>query len=652
MKMRWLYIGLLAAAGVTAPAEIKLADAFSDHMVLQRRRPIPVWGVGTPGESVKVRFNGAEAATKVDDSGRWRVDLEPQEAGGPYQLEVAGNDSSRTVSDVLVGEVWLVSGQSNADMAIRSLPDAQTVLAEGSNPQLRIHEIFRTTAAEPQSGLITRWDTIRPGGFPNFSAVGYFFGQKLQQKLGVPVGIIGSTLGGSGIDSWRADVPGETLYNAMIHPLAPQQLAGVIWYQGEANMYEGRGYFAKLVALAATWRKVFENPELPFVVIELAPYNYPLEHPDMLPTFWEVQRSVAAADNAMMTVPINDLGDPGDIHPARKREVGERAAGMVLGELTVPEVKSVVRDGAALLVTFSEPGVEGPDSGFEIAGPDGVFHPASIVRAGSNWRVSAPGVKEPEALRYDWTQSAVGKWHSSSGMPLPAFRRGKEKQPEQLCRNLVPEESAGYQLVYGLDLLQLNLSGDQREAVYAIDRSGDFAGRTPRRVGYFLYLVTRNREVRWLWASVDAFSKEIGKLGLPTVASGADFKQKVDRLSVRSNVPAVKTGEFPAGLIEFYPWDYQPAAAGLAAAASNELFDCDDTPLPESGPGYGSMQLFQADGRTVFAFNHWRLHQPGVTIACDIGLGDAPQGWQPDWTRSFNWRDFQSAQLQIWVEFD
>lgn len=654
MKIKHFLYGSLLLGAFAANAEIKLADPFSDHMVLQRNRPIPVWGKGTPGEHVTVTLNGESVSAVTDENGKWRADLPAMSHGGPYTLTATASNEE-TISDVLIGDVWLISGQSNADMTVKASGGGEAELASANNPMLRLHEVYRTKAESPLTDMVFRtcWGTVTPGSFPNFSAVGYYFGKKMQEVTGIPIGIIGSHLGGSSIEMWLEETPGETLYNAMICPFAPNQLAGIIWYQGEANMLGGWAYAPKLRSLASTWRRIFENPEMPFVVIELAPYNYPLGHPTMLPEFWEVQRAVAAEDDNMITVPINDLGDPADIHPARKREVGERAALMVLGEITVPQLEDISRDGSTLLLTFSNgDGLNGPDSGFEVAGLDNVYHKANAAAIGNGQIVvSAPEVAFPVAVRYDWTQSATGEWHNSDGVPLPSFSRSAGLTMTEISMELVPE-AGEFETLYELDLLDLNLAENMQDAVYAVDNSALFDGKTPVRTAYFLYFVTVTGEVQWVWASVDPLSTDVKKLGLPTAASGVEFQGRLSNLFTASNMPNVETGSFPSAILEFHPWDVAPAATGTVQGASSDLFDADDTVVNRGNPGYGVMQLFNGiSGKVVFAYNHFRLHQPGVTISCDLGIGTAPAGWQPDWSQCKNWKQFQSAKMLIMAKF-
>jgi sialate O-acetylesterase len=357
-------------------------------MVLQRDKAVPVWGKATPGEEVTVEFAGQKKTAKADASGQWMVKLDPMPANAESQVLKAGNVS---VQDVLIGEVWLASGQSNMEWEMQMKPDSKADIPNTTHPNLRLIEVPKTTALTPQDDVPAKWDRSSPESAASFSAVGYYFGLKLHEELKVPVGIIQSAWGGTRIEPWtslegfdavpelkdfvadvRAKLPGSdayrsahekhlaavtqwqqavktalekkqpvpaipgqpatldagagtptALYNALIHPLVPFAMRGAIWYQGESNHNEGFVYTDKKKALLASWRSVFQQPELPFYFVQIAPFQYGTEEPEILAQFWQAQTKCLDIPHTGMAV-ITDIGEVPDIHPAKKKEVARR----------------------------------------------------------------------------------------------------------------------------------------------------------------------------------------------------------------------------------------------------------------------------------------------------------------------------------------
>jgi sialate O-acetylesterase len=306
-----LAIGLLVAMG--AQADVRLPGLFSDHMVVQRGRPIPVWGWGTPGQSISVSLAGARGQAFVGPDSTWRLELAPLSAGGPHQLVVEG-DGRVVVDDVLVGEVWVGSGQSNMQWTVSAADNSEAEIAAADHPGIRLFHVPRTTAAQRQTDVDAAWQVCSPETIPGFSAVAYFFGRRLHEELDVPIGLIHSSWGGTRIEPWtdleslrqlapslpevmrtaleqdivRAATPPSTdvelapaptatpqqlpgaLYHAMIHPLIPFAIRGAIWYQGKSNLRDGGAYAHKMEALIDGWRRLWGQP-LSFYYVQLAP---------------------------------------------------------------------------------------------------------------------------------------------------------------------------------------------------------------------------------------------------------------------------------------------------------------------------------------------------------------------------------------------
>ncbi len=494
-----LLCACLAAALTTTHAAVQMPSIFTDHMVLQRELPVPVWGMAAPGEDVTVEFAGQKKSTKADASGKWMVKLDPLTANAEPQVLKAGNV---TIQDVLVGEVWLASGQSNMEWEMGMKPDSAADIPKATHPNLRLIEVPKTVALSPQDNVPAAWARCSPESVASFSAIGYYFGLRLQEELKVPVGIILSAWGGTRIEPWtslegfdavpalndftkdvRSKLPGSdtyravnekyladiatwtqagrvalaqnqalpampaqpaslplnqvtptTLYNAMIHPLVPYAFRGAIWYQGESNHNEGFSYTEKTKALLASWRGVFQQPNLPFYFVQIAPWQYGAEDIETLPQFWQAQRECLNIPNTGMAT-ISDIGEVVDIHPAHKKEVARRLSLWALAknyghkeiDPNGPLYASHATEGSAIRVKFDHAGSglatrDGkPFTYFEIAGKDGIFHPAEAKIDGSSVLISAAAVPEPRRARFAWSKLAIANLMNKEGLPATAF---------------------------------------------------------------------------------------------------------------------------------------------------------------------------------------------------------------------------------------
>jgi sialate O-acetylesterase len=497
MKISPLLALLLSSS--SAFAAVKLPSIFTDHMVLQRDKAVPVWGKATPGEEITVEFAGQKKTTKADAGGKWMVKLDPMPANAEPQVLKAGNVS---VQDVLIGEVWLASGQSNMEWEMQMKPDSKADIPNTTHPNLRLIEVPKTTALTPQDDVPAKWERSAPESAATFSAIGYYFGLKLHEELKVPVGIIQSAWGGTRIEPWtsiegfdavpelkdfvadvRSKLPGSdayraahekhlvavtqwqqavktalekkqpvpaipgqpatldagagtptALYNAMIHPLVPFAMRGAIWYQGESNHNEGFVYTDKKKALLASWRSVFQQPELPFYFVQIAPFQYGTEEPEILAQFWQAQRKCLDIPHTGMAV-ITDIGEIPDIHPAKKKEVARRlslwAMSKTYGKTDIdpsgPLYASHAIEGAAIRVKFAHAasGLASRDgkalTHFEIAGRDGLFHAAEAQIDGDSIVLTSAKVSQPRRARFAWSKLAIPNLMDKDGLPATAF---------------------------------------------------------------------------------------------------------------------------------------------------------------------------------------------------------------------------------------
>jgi sialate O-acetylesterase len=485
-------ISLLLLAAVSAQAEVRLHALFTDGAVLQRELPLPIWGTASAGEKVIVSLAGQTATTTATD-GRWQVKLKPLKAGGPHVLTVEGSNKLE-VKDVLVGEVWLCSGQSNMAFTLSGADNAATIVPASANASIRLFRVPGNPQGEPQRDVKAKWEPCNPQTTPGFSAVGYFFGRDLQQSLGVPIGLIGSSVGGTPAQAWtskptleatpagkphleayaalllgkdraeekfaqdtaawkveaaaakaagkpapRAPRPpayrGNSrpagLYNGMIAPLAPFAMRGAIWYQGEANAGTPDNYRELLPAMIRNWRHDF-NPDLTFLIVQLAPYDRPA--PEQWAFFRETQRQIALHTPKTGLAAIPDAGDPTDIHPTHKEPAGQRLA---LAALAIAYGKKITWSGPAfksaaltkgkVTLSFDQVGSGlvargGELTGFTLAGADRKFVPASAKITDGKIEVSSAEVAEPKAVRYAWRNMPDGNLWNQAGLPASPFR--------------------------------------------------------------------------------------------------------------------------------------------------------------------------------------------------------------------------------------
>lgn len=357
-KASWLGAALAAFLVLhgSAEAAIRLHGLFADDMVLQQGMPVPIWGQAEPGETITVEFGTQAARAEVDKDGAWKLNLLNLKAGGPYELKVKGTKSEPvTLKNVLVGEVWICSGQSNMEWSMTATRDAQKNIAAAKHPNIRLFYVPKAPAAQPQKSLgDTRkaqqtaaqkvfrdkdgnpvWHECAPENVASFSAVAYYFGRKLHQERKVPIGLIQTAWGGTAAERWTSaevlktkfgltGLKGSDLYNGMIAPLVPFAFRGAIWYQGESNVGRAWQYRFLFPAMIRNWREDWNQGDFPFLFVQIAPYDY--GNKDHCAVLREAQLHTAqTVENTAMAV-INDYGNNGDIHPIDKDPVGTRLA--------------------------------------------------------------------------------------------------------------------------------------------------------------------------------------------------------------------------------------------------------------------------------------------------------------------------------------
>src|ERR1700685_192688 len=495
---RWHVALLILALAAAAHADVTLPALLTDHMVVQRGLPVHVWGMAAPHESVTVTFRGETKSGTADDLGRWSIYLSPGEAAGPFQLSIKAANTI-VLNDILVGDVWVASGQSNMEFPMTGLVNADAEIAAAQYPKIHLFQVKQKPADYLQENVETRteakaWTPCTPESVAKSSAVAYFFARNLQQKIGVPIGLIETFWGGTPAESWtslhalsadaalmpvfaaraktvdsqsttvlqlrqeeeqfkqsveQAQAEGKplpsrqwhpdfaawapaALYNGMIAPLTPFAIRGVIWYQGEANSGPDRApHYARLFqAMIRDWRNAWGQGDFPFLFVQIANWNTTPE--GLWPDVRNAQRQALALKNTGMVVTI-DIGDPNDIHPKNKQDVGLRlslaARAIAYGEKiewSGPLYRQVTQEEHALRVWFDHATglmAKGTEvTGFEIAGADEKYFPADAKIEGSSVVISSPAVPTPVSVRYGWAANPTCNLFNKDGLPASPFQ--------------------------------------------------------------------------------------------------------------------------------------------------------------------------------------------------------------------------------------
>jgi sialate O-acetylesterase len=493
---------ILSVVCQSAPASVRLPAVIGDNMVLQQQTEAPVWGWADAGERVKLQgswtTSGVEAVTGHD--GRWSARLKTPKAGGPYTLTIKGSNEI-VLKNVLIGEVWICSGQSNMQFTLGKGQrwytgdiNEQTEAQAADYPQMRFFTVAPKYNDAPQADCNGAWAPCTPETVRNFSAVGYYFGRELHKKLNVPVGLICAAYGGTVAEAWtkreglaadkeltemlaaydrdktafpllRADydkeqtaweaakakaasegtafnltqpkkptrVPNQNsptvLWNAMVNPIVPFAMKGVIWYQGESNALRAWQYKRLFPQMVQSWRAEWKQGVFPFYYVQIAPFK------DQGPEIREAQRLVMSSLANTGMVVTTDVGNCNDIHPRNKQPVGERLARWALTRtyglqgiaFSGPMYKDVKFEGSKAVVSFdyAADGLQAKASeltGFTIAGKDQKFVTGKAKIEGKTVVVWSDEVKEPAAVRFGWTQCPEATLFNRAGLPASPFK--------------------------------------------------------------------------------------------------------------------------------------------------------------------------------------------------------------------------------------
>ncbi len=474
-----MIITYLSCVIITAKSQIRLPKIIGDNMVLQRNQPVPVWGWVKPGASVKVNFAGQVKSAVANTDGYWKVMLNTMPANDKgQQMTISSDTSSITVKNILIGEVWFCSGQSNMEYNMKLMPgytkpfkgaDSAALELSTITPNIRL---FKVEKVYSLPDVTTKgWNECAGTSLELFSAVGYYFAKNVYAKLHIPIGMIEASWGGSRIEPWtppygyaaspafKAESTMDPMmvdsssvgkmYKSMVYPIAPYGLRGFLWYQGESNCMinekENR-YVDKMQALIDSWRKEFDVPKASFYSVLIAPYYYTkrkdhVPHTtETLPEFWEQQiestRVILNTDIISVTDLVDDFKN---IHPSYKWEVGRRMALVALAKdygfkntvYSGPRYQKMeIKDGKAIIYFTDARGLKSSDGQplnfFALAGADGAFMNADAKIEGNTVVVSSLLVPKPKAVRFAWTETATPNLVNDSGLPAFPFRTSKK----------------------------------------------------------------------------------------------------------------------------------------------------------------------------------------------------------------------------------
>lgn len=468
--MKRFYFLLLALSSLyptLCKGEIKLPAILGNHMVLQQQSIVKLWGKSDQKQvNIQTSWDRQTYQARTNQSGEWEIEVKTGLAGGPYTIKL--NDGEVVeLEDIYLGEVWFCSGQSNMEMPVKGFygqpvfHSMETISEAHADTPIRLFTVNRNPAYQIQENYdMSSWVTHEPEQVADFSAVAYFFGKQLYNTLRVPIGLIHSSWGGSNIQTWMSSeslklypeisqkhlqdnsevkYPNQAaslLYNGMVYPFRKLKIKGVIWYQGESNKDNPTQYLSLFKTFVQDWRNLFQDKDLPFYYVQIAPYRYENSNNISSALLREAQfLSQQQVNNAKMAVTL-DLGDEYCIHPAKKKEVGQRLAYLALnhtyGERGIvgdaPRFKSQEIKGNKIVLSFDEISLgltsyNKPLTLFEIADKDGSYHPAQARIVNYNQvEVWNDSIKSPVAVRYAFKNYVVGDLFGANGIAVSSFR--------------------------------------------------------------------------------------------------------------------------------------------------------------------------------------------------------------------------------------
>jgi sialate O-acetylesterase len=456
MKNNIIALVLLLTISNLAFANVTLPNIFSDNMVLQRNAEVTIWGFANPQEEIIIKpsWNNKEYKVKTSNQAKWEIVIPTPKEGGPYTISIKGYNEI-VLKNILIGEVWICSGQSNMEMSASwGIENGDEAVKNAANPNIRLFLVPKLTAATPQNNISGTWTECTPETMKYFSAVGYFFGKRLNEELkGVPIGLISSNWGGTPAEIWTPEEviqndavlleaaktrkeesygpnqPGRA-FNAMIAPITQFKIAGVLWYQGESNV-GSTVYDKTLSALITSWRKLWKY-DFPFYLVQIAPYKYGEDHFSGS-IIRDAQRKVLnEVPNTGMVV-TSDISPIDDIHPKDKKSVGIRLANLALANtykantalVNGPLYKGITIDKNKVIVDFDY--AEGlyfkskASNQFEAAGADGIFYTAEVSIKNHQVILTSKKVRNPVKVRFAWKNTDQSTLFNKVNLPASSF---------------------------------------------------------------------------------------------------------------------------------------------------------------------------------------------------------------------------------------
>lgn len=467
---------------------LKFADPLTDNMVIQQNKPFKVWGKAPAGQKVKISADWLPSPTIVEAGedgsfiGLIQVPIAQSGDFSKHRLSLESGGQSTSLENLLIGDVWFCSGQSNMQFGMDEVINSEKEIARANYPNIRLFSAGLNFSNEPLNTINGKWVACSPETVKKFSAVGYYFGQYLHEALNIPIGLIFTGIGASAAQAYvtqqvlavdpvldsaylqpylqsersREVIDGGfsfekvtrpfLLYNAIIHPFTNLSIKGICWYQGESNRHERESYTRLTHAMINSWRKAFAQENLPFYYVQVAPFFYDIEDPTLADYafFREAQEKIRTLNNTEMVVTM-DVGEAKDLHPKNKKPIGERLAKVALnrtyGKLEVayrgPQFQSVAFDGRSAIVSFDPETVKNglrtndgkAPKHFFLAGNDQKFYPAEAKIVGSKILLKSTEVRKPVAVRYAFTNYPVTNLENTDGFPVEPFR--SDNWPEE-----------------------------------------------------------------------------------------------------------------------------------------------------------------------------------------------------------------------------
>jgi sialate O-acetylesterase len=465
MKTKIQLLLILFFSISTIQAKLKVASVLGDNMVLQRNTEVKIWGTANPLEKIQVitSWNNLKTRCSANENGKWFVKVKTTEGGGPYNITIATPNENLTIKNILLGEVWLCSGQSNMEMPVVGFTDQPTngsneIIMDAANNNIRLFNLKKASFNTPQDTCVGKWAVATSKSAATFSAIGYLYAKILQKKLNVPVGVICSSWGGSRIEAWMSNESiakfpkalkqttqektesnhrASHLYNGMISPIINYNIKGAIWYQGESNRDNYYDYAALQASMVANWRSDFGVGNFPFYFVQIAPYSYGNSKSILTALIRDEQlKSMALIPNSGMISTL-DIGEEKCIHPAEKSIIADRLAYWAFSETysfksiayKMPTFKNMVLKDSVAILTFDYAPIGLTTFGkevecFEVAGQDSIFLPAKMSISQKKVTVWSSKVKSPVAVRYGYRNFPITKGYlfNIAGLPVPSFR--------------------------------------------------------------------------------------------------------------------------------------------------------------------------------------------------------------------------------------